>query len=139
MMASVTVSANPSTTGNTLTVNFTTDATNITDVQLTKDGNNYIIVKFNVYSKIGRNTLNLDKFSLKIGKETYYINQKKCYLYTDIGPCYQKQYINSNTSTYILVFEVDDININKTYLIYSEDLENKTKIKLRLEDYILKS
>ena len=42
MMASVTVSANPSTTGNTLTVNFTTDATNITDVQLTKDGNNYI-------------------------------------------------------------------------------------------------
>lgn len=105
----------------------------------TKDGNNYIIVKFNVYSKIGRNTLNLDKFSLKIGKETYYINQKKCYLYTDIGPCYQKQYINSNTSTYILVFEVNNININKTYLIYSEDLENKTKIKLRLEDYILKS
>lgn len=42
MMASVTVSANPSTTGNTLTVNFTTDATDITDVQLTKDGSNYI-------------------------------------------------------------------------------------------------
>ena len=42
MMASVTVSTNPSTTGNTLTVNFTTDATNITNVQLTKDGSNYI-------------------------------------------------------------------------------------------------
>ena len=42
MMASVTVSTNPSTTGNTLTVNFTTDATDITDVQLTKDGSNYI-------------------------------------------------------------------------------------------------
>ena len=40
-MASVTVSSNPSTTGNTLTVNFTTDATNITDVQITKDGTNY--------------------------------------------------------------------------------------------------
>ena len=40
-MASVTVSSNPSTTGNTLTVNFTTDATNITDVQITKDGSNY--------------------------------------------------------------------------------------------------
>ena len=37
------------------------------------------------------------------------------------------------------MFEKDDININKTYLIYSEDLENKPKIKLRLEDYILKS
>lgn len=41
-MASVTVSTNPSTTSNTLTVNFTTDATNITNVQLTKDGSNYI-------------------------------------------------------------------------------------------------
>ena len=40
-MASVTVLNNPSTTGNTLTVNFTTDATNITDVQITKDGTNY--------------------------------------------------------------------------------------------------
>lgn len=41
-MANITVSTNPSTTGNTLTVNFTTDVTNITDVQLTKDGSNYI-------------------------------------------------------------------------------------------------
>ena len=41
-MANVTVSTNPSTKNNTLTVNFTTDATNITDVQLTKDGSNYI-------------------------------------------------------------------------------------------------
>ena len=40
-MASVTVLNNPSTTGNTLTVNFTTDVTNITDVQITKDGTNY--------------------------------------------------------------------------------------------------
>ena len=41
-MANVTVSTNPSTAGNTLTVNFTTDVTNITNVQLTKDGSNYI-------------------------------------------------------------------------------------------------
>lgn len=41
-MANVTVSTNPSTTNDTLTVNFTTDVTNITDVQLTKDGSNYI-------------------------------------------------------------------------------------------------
>ena len=57
-MANVTVSTNPSTKNNTLTVNFTTDATNITDVQLTKDGSNYISAtsftntsaKFNVAS-----------------------------------------------------------------------------------------
>ena len=41
-MANVTVSTNPSTENNTLTVNFTTDVSNITDVQLTKDGSNYI-------------------------------------------------------------------------------------------------
>ena len=37
-MASITVSSNPSTTGDTLTVNFTTDATNITDILISKDG-----------------------------------------------------------------------------------------------------
>ena len=41
-MANVTVSTNPSTKNDTLTVNFTTDVDNITDVQLTKDGGNYI-------------------------------------------------------------------------------------------------
>lgn len=37
-MATITVTSNPSTTGDTLTVNFTTDATNITDILLSKDG-----------------------------------------------------------------------------------------------------
>lgn len=41
-MANVTVSTNPSTTNNTLIVNFTTDATNIVDIQLTKDSSTYI-------------------------------------------------------------------------------------------------
>lgn len=42
-MATITVSSNPSTTGDTLTVNFTTDATNITDILISKDGgSNYI-------------------------------------------------------------------------------------------------
>lgn len=37
-MATITVSSNPSTTGDTLTVNFTTDATNISDILLSNDG-----------------------------------------------------------------------------------------------------
>lgn len=37
-MATITVSSNPSTTGDTLTVNFTTNATNISDILLSKDG-----------------------------------------------------------------------------------------------------
>lgn len=42
-MATITVSSNPSTTGDTLTVNFTTDATNISDILLSKDGGNTYI------------------------------------------------------------------------------------------------
>ena len=42
-MATITVSSNLSTTEDTLTVNFTTDATNITDILISKDGgSNYI-------------------------------------------------------------------------------------------------
>lgn len=37
-MATITVTSNPSTTEDTLTVNFTTDATNISDILLSKDG-----------------------------------------------------------------------------------------------------
>lgn len=37
-MATITVTSNPSTTGDTLTVNFTTDVTNISDILLSKDG-----------------------------------------------------------------------------------------------------
>lgn len=37
-MATITVSSNPSTSGDTLTVNFTTDVTNISDILLSKDG-----------------------------------------------------------------------------------------------------
>lgn len=37
-MATITVTSNPSTSGDTLTVNFTTDATNISDILLSKDG-----------------------------------------------------------------------------------------------------
>lgn len=39
-MASITVTSNPSTTEDTLTVNFTTNATNITDILISKDGGN---------------------------------------------------------------------------------------------------
>ena len=41
-MANVTVSTNPSTTNNALTVNFTTDAQNITKMEITKDNVNFI-------------------------------------------------------------------------------------------------
>ena len=53
-MASINVSNNPSSSSNTLTVNFTTDATNITDIQISKDGGSSYIsaTSFNSSSAI---------------------------------------------------------------------------------------
>ena len=42
-MASVTISSSPSTTSNSITVNFTTDVSNISKVELSKDGGNTYI------------------------------------------------------------------------------------------------
>lgn len=42
-MATITVTSNPSTSGDTLTVNFTTDVTNISDILLSKDGDSTYI------------------------------------------------------------------------------------------------
>ena len=42
-MANIKVSSNPSTNNNILVVPFTTDATNITDIQISKDGGNSYI------------------------------------------------------------------------------------------------
>ena len=41
-MSSLTVSNNSSTVSNKITVNFTTDVSNITNIELSKDGKNYI-------------------------------------------------------------------------------------------------
>ena len=77
-MATITVSSNPSTTGDTLTVNFTTDATNITDILLSKDGgSNYISATSFTSSKAVFNVSNWDN-------GTYNNCKLKC-IYTESG------------------------------------------------------
>ena len=51
-MATITVSSNPSTSGDTLTVNFTTDVTNISDILLSKDGGSTYIVPLPLLSLV---------------------------------------------------------------------------------------
>lgn len=94
-MASVTVSSNPSTTSNTLTVNFTTDATDITDVQITKDGSNYFSA-----TSFDNNSATFNASSLRNG--TY----NKCYL--------KVIYIENFTVTYNLTNCVSSNNAKGT-------------------------
>ena len=77
-MASITVSSNPSTTGDTLTVNFTTDATNISDILLSKDGGStYISATSFTATKAVFNVSNWDN-------GTYNNCKLKC-VYTESG------------------------------------------------------
>ncbi|MBQ2872778.1 MAG: hypothetical protein IJE89_02120 [Bacilli bacterium] len=96
---------------------------------------NYIIINFDV-SKYGiKERLDVNKFILSIDKEEYIPNKNICYNFDDLGNCYKKQYITENVSNYILVYEVDVLNKESSYLIYKESYEDSFKIKLDLENY----
>jgi len=96
---------------------------------------NYVIVKFDIFRYGKQERLNVNNMVLKVDKEEYLPNKNICYKFNKIGSCYKKQYINSNNSTYILVYEVDSINSKKTYLLYKESYEDLFKVKLNLENY----
>jgi len=96
---------------------------------------NYIIVSFDI-AKYGReDKLNVNNLVLRIDKDDYAPNKNICYNFDNLGNCYKKQYITNNLSSYILVYEVDALNSERTYLIYKETYENSYKVKLNLENY----
>ena len=98
-------------------------------------GKNYVIVNFDV-SKYGReDKLNVNNLILMIDKDEYTPNKNICYDFDYLGKCYKKQYITQDVSSYIIVYEVDSLNIEKSYLVYRESYEDSYKVKLDLENY----
>lgn len=96
---------------------------------------NYIIVNFDI-SKYGiEEKFNINNLILNIDKDEYIPNKNACSNFNYLGNCYKKQFITQNSKTYIVVYEVDSINVEKTYLIYKESYENSFKVKLNLENY----
>lgn len=77
-MATITVSSNPSTTGDTLTVNFTTDATNITDILISKDGGS-------TYESATSFTSSKAVFNVSSWSNGTYSNCKLKCVYTETG------------------------------------------------------
>jgi len=99
------------------------------------NGKNYVIINFDA-SKYGRDEkLNVNNLVLKVDKDEYVPNKNICYKFDYIGNCYKKQYITENVNSYIIVYEVDSLNSEKSYLIYKESYENSFKVKLNLENY----
>lgn len=95
----------------------------------------YIIISFDI-SRYGREQkLDVNSLAIEINGSKYVPNKNICYNFDFLGNCYKKQYITDKTSSYILVYEVDDINSEKSYLIYKESDENVYKVKLDLENY----
>ena len=98
-------------------------------------GKNYIIVKFDVFKQGKKERLDINNLILKVGKEEYLPNKNVCFNFNKLGNCYKKQYITNDWASYLLTYEVDSLNVNKTYLLYKETYEESFKIKLDLENY----
>ena len=96
---------------------------------------NYIIIQFDVSKKGRKDRLDVNKLVLKIDKEEYIPNKNICYGFDMIGNCYKKQYITDTFSNYILVYEVKNLNMESSYLIYKESYDDQFKVKLNLENY----
>ena len=98
-------------------------------------GKNYIIVKFDVFKYGKKEKLDINNLVLKVGKEEYLPNKNICFNFNKLGNCYKKQYITNDSTSYLLTYEIDSMNVNKTYLLYKETFEDSFKIKLKLENY----
>lgn len=96
---------------------------------------NIIIVNIGV-SKYGiEDKLDINSLKLLIDDIEYVPNKNICNSFDYLGNCYKKQYINSDSKSYILTYEVDSFNLERTYLVYKENYDDKFKIKLDLESY----
>mgnify|MGYP004624604581 FL=1 len=98
------------------------------------NSNNYIIVKINTYKAGVKERINTGNILLDINGVRYTVDKNVCYKYSDIGTCYKQQYISDTEGEYILVYPVNGLNIDNSYIIYSDGEEKIFKIKLNLRN-----
>ena len=96
---------------------------------------NHVIIKFDISRYGKQDRLNVNNMILLIGDDEYLPNKNICYNFSYLGNCYKKQYVTDKNSSYILVYEVDSLNIENSYLLYKESYDNSFKVKLNLENY----
>lgn len=108
---------------------------NITNSYYDKiDNNNYIIIKFKTVKNGINDRLNTGNIVLSILDKRYVPDKNICYKYNDMGNCYKQQYITSVEEEYILVYKIDELEIDKSYILYGESYENTYKVKLNLKN-----
>ena len=99
------------------------------------DNKNYVIIGFDIFKNGKQERLDFTNMILMMNGEEYLPNKNICSKFNNLGNCYKKQYITDKSSSYIIVYEVDRLNIEKTYLMYKESYDSSFKIKLNLENH----
>lgn len=95
---------------------------------------NYIVIKFNTYTSGSKDKLNSGNIILDVNGNKYTVDKNVCYKFKSIGNCYKQQYINNNESQYILVYLVDKLNIDKSYVVYNESYDKSYRIGLKMKN-----
>ena len=98
------------------------------------DDNLYVIVKFNAYNNGRNSVINTGNIVLNVGEEKYFPDKNNCYKFKKYGNCYKQQYVTNDEKSYILTYKVDDLNLNKSYIVFNESYDIKYKIKLDVEN-----
>lgn len=94
---------------------------------------NYVIISFNIY-KFGKpDRFTVENMVLHIGRDKYTPNKNICSKYSKLGVCYKKQLITNNEVNYILTYEVDNLNVKKAYIMYTDSYDENYKVKLNLK------
>lgn len=100
------------------------------------DGNDtYVVINFDIYNNGVRNKLNMGNMLLSVGKDKYSADKNICHRFKKLGNCYKSQDITDKLKNYILVYKVDNLNIQKAYILYSESYDNNYRVKLVMKEY----
>ena len=99
------------------------------------EDNNYVIINFDALKFGKKERLNLANMMLIIGDNSYTVDKNICYQFKKVGNCYKKQYLNEEFTNYIVVYPVDNLNIQEAYLLYKESYEESYKVKLIMKEY----
>ena len=99
------------------------------------DGDYYVIVNFDISKPGLKKQLNTSNINLISGKKKYAPDKAICSNFSKLGTCYKQHYIDNNVSNYILIYKVDELNIQKLYVSYDESYDVAYKIKLNPHAY----
>ena len=99
-----------------------------------QDNINYVIISFSIYKEGKMDKFNTGYMQLLIGNNKYNIDKNKCYMFSYLGSCYKNQYVTDKLEDYILVYEVDNLNIQDAYIIYNEYYDKPYKVKLVMKN-----